>query len=909
MKKGELLVRSGFAHIGFLAVVLVLPLLVAANYLYTTGGFGRFTVPKAADAVPGRGGTGNILTETWDTTTLYDNDAPKPGAGVKTWVRSMTIDGCSTQSILSGPCQWQTETNGPLRNTTGVGIDIIPYSGRKVARFWLQQNTGHSHGARLIIANNITDNAFLRPWGNRRIYGRFYMMFPQQLPIAQAGGSWMSIGVEMKDQKLDQRAAIQQNIDRDQKFWQAFAQNNINQSFTNTDHVFQGNRWYKVDVIWDMFSDPAKGKWQTYIDGVKLAESSGKMAHDPDGYGFWIFNLYGDMLRNQERGEMYIGDVVLSTQPIVDITSPSTPIASSAPAPVGGTDTSNALWVADHEEGIMNDWYKPGSPGATANACGGEFNSVNGTSQASTEQKHSGNYSAKLTVNASGTDTGARLFRWCESQQNTALYYSGWFYFPQRVNVTGGWWNVFQWKSKTAPGSVAPMMVFNVGNRADGNMYLYMYDWQKRATYSQSVANLPVNKWVHLEAYYKSAQDNTGQVTMWQDGTQILNVSNVQTQLVGGDTQWSLDNYSNTLSPSLQSIYVDDAVISKTRVGNGGAPAPVVTTPQPIVTPVPVVTTPRPIVTVAPVVATPRPVVTLAPAATTPPVVAAPSTTVPKNAFKGTYYNNKDFTDQKFVRTDSSVNFNWAYGSPDAFSIGPDTFSVRWEGDWDFATSGVYEFNVTTDDGMRIYVDNNLVLDQWKDQYGSHKFNVNINQGTHRIRVDYYDNTVYSTAIANWKLIAAATPVPTPVRTAAPVAVATPAPAVVTNNGYPVNAFRAIYYNNSNYTDQKIIRTDAAINFNWAWGSPSLTQMAADTFSVRWDGNWDFAESGNYQFDVTTDDGMTIDIDGQSVLNKWFDQYGNHTFTKYLTAGRHYIKVGYYENGGYSTAIVKWKKI
>jgi hypothetical protein len=645
MKKEISRKHSGFAHIGLLLVVLVLPLLFAANYLYQNG-LGNLTIPQAQLQVPGRGGTGDILVETWENTQLYDNDAPKPGAGIKTWVRSMTIHGCSTESILTGPCQGQTSTMGPLRNNPGVGIDIIPVDGRKVARFWLQQNTGSSHGARLIIANNISDNAFLRPWGNRRIYARYYMKFPQQLPVAASGGSWMSIGVEMKDQKLDQRATIQQNYDREHKFWQAFAQNNINQSFTNTDHVFQGNRWYQVDVIWDMFYDN-RGRWQTYIDGVKLADSVGKMAHNPDGYGFWIFNLYGDILQNQKRGEMYIGDVILSTQPI--------------------------------------------------------GNSVPTT-------------------------------------------------------------------------TVAP-----------------------------------------------------------------------------------------TVNP----------------------------TPRPTVTPPPVATL-RP--TTA---ATPRPSAS--------PVM---DISVPKNAFKGTYYNNKDFTDQKFVRTDSSVNFNWGYGSPDP-SISSDTFSVKWEGDWNFSTAGLYEFNVTTDDGMRIYVDNNLVLDQWRDQYGSHKFNVNVTQGTHRIKIDYYDNTVYSTAIANWKLIAAATPVPTPVRTLTPTfaPVVTAAPTTNTISAVPVNAFRGIYYNNSNYTDQKFVRTDPSINFNWAWGSPSFSLIHPDTFTVRWDGNWDFATSDNYLFNVTTDDGMTIEIDGQLVLNKWFDQHGTHSFTKYLTAGRHYIKVGYYENGGYSTAVVKWNKI
>src|SRR5690606_23919880 len=93
------------------------------------------------------------------------------------------------------------------------------------------------------------------------------------------------------------------------------------------------------------------------------------------------------------------------------------------------------------------------------------------------------------------------------------------------------------------------------------------------------------------------------------------------------------------------------------------------------------------------------------------------------------------------------------------------------------------------------------------------------------------------------------TPVPTPVAIATPTASPTPSiPGPFTN--LPKNSFRGIYYNNKDYTDQKFIRTDNDINFDWRWGSPSLTNIANDTFSVRWDGEWEFKESGTYEFSV-----------------------------------------------------------
>jgi hypothetical protein len=212
------------------------------------------------------------------------------------------------------------------------------------------------------------------------------------------------------------------------------------------------------------------------------------------------------------------------------------------------------LWSGNHESGTMSDWYE--------NDCGGEFNSGNGVSSASSDVAHSGKYSAKMTIDATGSDTGVRLFRWCESRaSDPALYYSTWYYFPTNVQVTGGWWNIFQFKSKYAGGN-DPYWIVNVGNRSNGEMYLYLYDWVHQKSYDQAIASLPVGKWVHLNVFLKRAADNTGQISVWQDGIKIFDIPNVPTVDANAELQWSIDNYANELSPSNVTIYTDDATIS-----------------------------------------------------------------------------------------------------------------------------------------------------------------------------------------------------------------------------------------------------------------------------------------------------------------------------------------------------------
>src|SRR5256886_12695595 len=85
---------------------------------------------------------------------------------------------------------------------------------------------------------------------------------------------------------------------------------------------------------------------------------------------------------------------------------------------------------------------------------------------------------------------------------------------------------------------------------------------------------------------------------------------------------------------------------------------------------------------------------------------------IPVNAFRGDSFDNADLTLLKFRRTDPNIDFDWGLGSPDP-RIEPDTFSVRWTGNWDFGIAGTYCFTMTADDGMRVWVDNSIVLDAW----------------------------------------------------------------------------------------------------------------------------------------------------------------------------------------------------
>jgi hypothetical protein len=72
---------------------------------------------------------------------------------------------------------------------------------------------------------------------------------------------------------------------------------------------------------------------------------------------------------------------------------------------------------------------------------------------------------------------------------------------------------------------------------------------------------------------------------------------------------------------------------------------------------------------------------------------------------------------QTFVlsRMDPQVNFSWGTGSPDPL-VGTDNFSARWVGEVQAAFTETYTFLTRTDDGARLWVNDQQIIDRWVEQ-------------------------------------------------------------------------------------------------------------------------------------------------------------------------------------------------
>ncbi|MEL6852450.1 MAG: discoidin domain-containing protein, partial [Bacteroidota bacterium] len=118
---------------------------------------------------------------------------------------------------------------------------------------------------------------------------------------------------------------------------------------------------------------------------------------------------------------------------------------------------------------------------------------------------------------------------------------------------------------------------------------------------------------------------------------------------------------------------------------------------------------------------------------------------------RGEYYNNDDLSDLRFARTDAQIDFYWGAGAPDAGMSG-DTYSVLWKGKIESPVSDTVHFVTRTDDGVRLWVNNQLLIDAWQDQSATqHSGKLFMNAGAQvPIRVEFYEKGVYAEASLSW---------------------------------------------------------------------------------------------------------------------------------------------------------------
>jgi hypothetical protein len=229
-----------------------------------------------------------------------------------------------------------------------------------------------------------------------------------------------------------------------------------------------------------------------------------------------------------------------------------------------GDGPASVLWRGTFEPGNLSEWTGDGEGGLyTQNV------DVPDMPAATLTMPHNGRYSGVFTI-ASTASMASTSYLFRNQPSPPQAYYSVWFYVPSTITL-GAWLSLTHFSgSGTGDGkNLVAIWDVNLYTLPGGGLAAQLYDYVHLVNTREAIpVPFPLDTWTRLEVYVSKATGPTGEVTVWQDGVQILQRSNVAT--VSNDwMQWDAGAAADATLPAPANIYMDDAAISLVRLGPG----------------------------------------------------------------------------------------------------------------------------------------------------------------------------------------------------------------------------------------------------------------------------------------------------------------------------------------------------
>src|SRR5688572_2346219 len=121
----------------------------------------------------------------------------------------------------------------------------------------------------------------------------------------------------------------------------------------------------------------------------------------------------------------------------------------------------------------------------------------------------------------------------------------------------------------------------------------------------------------------------------------------------------------------------------------------------------------------------------------------------PENGLRAEYFAT--YIDLVVDRVDPTLDFDWMDG-PAAEGLAADRWSIRWTGWLLPPDTGTYTIITDTDDGVRVWIDDTIVIDDWQGHFVTrNEAAVDLTAGVPaKIRVDYFEYDIAASARLSW---------------------------------------------------------------------------------------------------------------------------------------------------------------
>lgn len=248
--------------------------------------------------------------------------------------------------------------------------------------------------------------------------------------------------------------------------------------------------------------------------------------------------------------------------------------------------------------------------------------------------------------------------------------------------------------------------------------------------------------------------------------------------------------------------------------------------------------------------------------------------------WRAVYWNNTALEGAPVLeRSEVAIDYDWGEGSPHP-AVRSDRFSARWTRYID-VEPGAYRFTATSDDGLRLWLDDRLLIDQWYEHAPlTYSAEIYLGPEHHRLAVEYFEKSGAALVRVHWQR----------------------------RGETPGGRWHGEYYANRTLSGiPAFVRDDDAIDFDWGESAPD-NRVGSDDFSVRWTGDLALS-AGLWRFTVTTDDGARLWVNRHLLIDAWHEQpVTTYRETIYLPGGTVPVRLEYFERSGSARISLRWDR-
>ncbi|HET6878712.1 MAG TPA: PA14 domain-containing protein [Pirellulales bacterium] len=113
-------------------------------------------------------------------------------------------------------------------------------------------------------------------------------------------------------------------------------------------------------------------------------------------------------------------------------------------------------------------------------------------------------------------------------------------------------------------------------------------------------------------------------------------------------------------------------------------------------------------------------------------------------------FDGMNFEKKLLSRIDPDINFTWGQNGPTPEVLN-DYFSVRWTGWLKAPQPGKYRIGFIADDGVRVWIDEKLVIDEWHGQYPTRlEAEVQLSTRAVPLKIEYFEADASAVASLRW---------------------------------------------------------------------------------------------------------------------------------------------------------------